>query len=129
MMLFKNKLKRLKNFKREIKFLYQRWVRGWDDSETWNLDISLSKLILPRLKRFKELNTGCPVLTEGFGHIKEMDNAANKEKWNSIIDDMIFAFDYYANEKQFEYPLNEKDDARAKNGMQLFAKHFESLWW
>ena len=33
----------------------QRSVQGFDDSELWNLDETLIKLIYPRLKRFIEL--------------------------------------------------------------------------
>lgn len=41
--------------KRFWKFLWQRWTRGFDDSETWSLDSTISYFILPRLKRFKEI--------------------------------------------------------------------------
>ena len=42
-------------FKRSLRFWWQRGTRGWDDSETWGLDGTLARFILPRLQRFKEV--------------------------------------------------------------------------
>ena len=36
------------------KFTKQRLERGFDDSETWNLDLTIAKFVLPRLESFKE---------------------------------------------------------------------------
>lgn len=36
------------NIKRIMKFFYQRITRGWDDSETWDLDTEFYKWIYPR---------------------------------------------------------------------------------
>ena len=44
--------------KRYWKFLWQRWTRGFDDSETWSLYDTIARFILPRLKRFKEIADG-----------------------------------------------------------------------
>jgi len=40
--------------------LLQRLTRGWDDSDTWSLDVSVAKFLLPRLKRYRELRQGVP---------------------------------------------------------------------
>ncbi len=101
-----------KLIKRAIKFWFQRRIRGWDDSETWSLDFSLAKLILPRLKRFKELTIGVPAsLTE--------------EQWNEYLDDMIFAFEFLADENS----LPEMVPERVRNGLDLFARWYRNLWW
>lgn len=52
--------------------------------ETWNLDYSIAKYVLPRLKLFKKLENGYP----GRG---EMDTI---EKWDAALDKMILAFQY-----------------------------------
>lgn len=96
--------------KRFFKFFWQRRTRGWDDSETWNLDYTIAKFALPRLKRFKELNCGYP------GDLTE-------EKWDLILDDMIYALDFYQDD-DFCTSL----DDRAKKGLKYFGEYFESLW-
>lgn len=93
------------------------------DSELWGLDITLAKYILPRLKRFKDINKMSHPIS--FGSIEE---------WHSIIDKMIYSFDYVLKE---DCGLNsvsitdEEKEKRYKNyqeGMDLFAKHFMDLW-
>jgi hypothetical protein len=45
---------KLTDIKREIKFFWQRLTRGFDDSVTWNLDITVAKFMLPRFKLYRE---------------------------------------------------------------------------
>lgn len=85
------------------------------DDETWSLDTSLARLILPRLKRFRELNNGFPP------HF-------TMETWNAAIDHMIEAFEFYASEEQ--YNCTERSiHRRAEKGVMLFGRHFKHLWW
>lgn len=91
--------------KRSVKYFFQRLFRGWDDSETWNLDQSLSRLILPRLKRYRELY--CKSTAE-------------------TVDKMIYSFEYLASEKCYEY--NPEEDEKVQEGLNLFAEHYRSLW-
>lgn len=44
-----------KTDEREEKFSQQRIERGFDDSETWSLDCTITKFILPRLKDSEKL--------------------------------------------------------------------------
>lgn len=44
------------NDEREEAFSKQRVERGFDDSETWSLDYTLARFLLPRLKRYLELS-------------------------------------------------------------------------
>ena len=114
--------------------------------ETWNLDINLAKYIIPRLKKFKELNNGYP-------GISEMDTP---EKWDEALDKMIQAFEYvidldeywlddprydytdimFGKNKEFYEKIKENkitEDIRRlaaiNEGLQLFAKYYMSLWW
>lgn len=104
---------RVRDAKRAVKLWWQRRTRGWDDSETWNLDTSLAKVILPRLKRFKELTVGCPV-------------DVTWEEWGNTLDTMIKAFEWFAAD------CNERDEdfyTEAHKGVELFAKYYGHLWW
>lgn len=103
-------------WKRAIKFFIQRRIRGFDDSETWSLDHSLAHHILPRLKRFKSL------------HDEVMEPICDDSP--DDLDKMIIAFDIIANDPDY-YALEafpEKGKA-VEEGLDLFRKHYRSLWW
>lgn len=114
--------------------------------ETWSLDVTLAKYIIPRLKKFKELENGYP----GRG---EMDTP---EKWDEALDKMIQAFEYvidldeywlddprydytdimFGKNKEFYEKIKENkrsEDVRRlaaiNEGLQLFAKYYMNLWW
>lgn len=105
-------------WKRSIRFWWQRRTRGWDDRETWNLDISLSEMIVPRLKRFKEV-TDCYM-------------GENPGEWAANIDKMIRAFELCRD--QFElangHCIHTKEEqAQIAEGLGLFARYYQALWW
>ena len=99
---------------RKIRFFFQRLWRGWDDSDTWSLDMTIAKFVLPRLIRFKELEFITP------------SNDLKEEEWNEILDKMIVAFKYYTSDDQFRF--NIQDFPEVEEGMILFSKHFNELW-
>ena len=109
--------------KSRTKHLWQRITRGWDDSETWSLDYTTSKWILPRIKRLKEIN---------FGHPSSLGST---EEWNEVLDKMILAFNI--NLEQWDddenFPANLRDPILRRKTMQegldLFAKYYNDLWW
>lgn len=107
-------LKKFKITKRDIKFFWQRLRRGWDDSDTWNLDCIVAKLVLSRLKRFKEVTNGYPA-------------DMTSEEWNQKINLMISSFEFYASDRRFDCSPSEFDNAQL--GLDLFAKHYSNLWW
>lgn len=88
----------------------QRLERGFDDTETWNLDVTISAFIVPRLKRFKEVSNGYPAdLTE--------------EQWDEALDKMIKFFEFSADDSKF------LEENIYSEGFDLFCKYFHSLWW
>lgn len=100
--------------KREEKYVKQRIERGFDDSETWSLRDTFAKFIIPRLKRFKELNNGYP---------PEM----TAEEWNSRLDKMIAAFEYVG--KADEITPTQEEHESFKEGINLFTEYYFDLWW
>lgn len=107
------KLKKLFS-KRTILFLWQRITRGWDDSETWSLDYSLAKIILPRLKRFKEVSPMTPYGT-------------TEAEWNATLDKMIAAFEFFGGEER--WLAAHEEYGKHQEGINLFAEHYAGLWW
>ena len=81
--------------------------RGFDDSETWDLYMNLAKLILPRLKRYKELAEGCIVI-------------------NFPLDSMINAFDIIVLDKT---SWTKEEQQIVDQGLKDFSEHFYRLWW
>ena len=97
-------------------FLKQILERGWDDTEIWSLDITISKFILPRLKRFKEITVGCPY----------SDSIESLEEWKSILQQMIDAFEIIASEKALF--CNQKEQKIINKGLKLFREWYFALW-
>ena len=99
----------------------QRLERGFDDSELWLLGNTITSFILPRLKRFKEINYCHP------------SNLSGKE-WNNILEKMITAFEYLENEDLGVDDTKSGIDRWAvrekviNEGLELFIKHHNSLW-
>jgi hypothetical protein len=102
-------------WKRALKFFIQRRIRGFDDSETWSLDYSLAKHILPRLKLLKQFKT--------------IHNEHDAE-YEDSLDKMITAFDIIANDSDYwcleVYPEKQK---AVNDGLDMFRKHYRSMWW
>ena len=100
---------------RKVRYWWQRRTRGFSDDVTWSLDAEIAKFIAPRLKRFKELNNGFP-------------GQLTSEKWDEILDEMIWAFEFHASE---ESSWNQDSELykRAQKGLKLFGYWFPHLWW
>lgn len=102
---------------RPVKYFYQRRTRGWDDSATWSLDDHLAQLILPRLKRFREVHHGFP----GGEDMTE-------QKWAETLDKMIFAFEWDCDEDRKYAGFDDEEYKRVQEGHELFGKWFNALW-
>lgn len=98
---------------RSIRFWWQRLTRGWDDSDLWNLDNTLAKLILPRLRRFRDVASGYPADLE------------RDAQWKTELAKMITAFETIADDERCYSP---QEQAWVQEGLDLFAKRFRSLW-
>ena len=102
-----------------------RLEHGFDESECWNLDSTIAKFILPRLKCFAEHTMGYP------GDI-------TSEEWHEILNKIIKAFELYTADDAWLYEEMKKDgitlkensrNDQIKEGLELFVKYFSSLWW
>jgi len=107
-------IRTLKGLYRRIKWWAQAMVGGgWSDRDLMSFDGHLAKVILPRLKRFKEVTIGHPSdLTE--------------EQWDNILDKMISSFEFHSKEDRFIVRADWKD---YNEGLELFAKYYTSLWY
>ena len=113
-----------------------------DDHDCWSLDYTLARIIHPALIRLKETQHGYPELWEDgmcyhdhytrqlhFDFIdEEVESKYLQDKWNRILDDMIYAMDIIATEKIYDIDFDTYDSERVDRGLELFGKHFCSLW-
>lgn len=106
--------KQLHLYFRAIRFFFQRLFRGWDDSQTWSLDVEFYKWLRPRLKRFGELTIAYPG-NEKYPTLKS---------WQMEINKRVSQLDH----------LIKEDDECFENKMhedfhKWFAKECGWLWW
>lgn len=86
--------------------------------ELWGLDVHLAKLILPKLKAFREMHR--------ISYPCNLKNNGGFEEWNNILDKMIFAFQYVVEEDKCKVYLSDYD--KYEEGIKLFAEYFMDLW-
>lgn len=102
----------IKKLKRFIKNTYQRWTKCYTDEELWNLDKTICKFVLPRLKAFRERTDCFPPNIE-------------YEEWLNRLDEMIEAFELAST---YDI-LNEDDFLKVQKGLLVFGWNFQYLWW
>jgi len=120
-----------------------------DKYDVWSLDHTLALIIAPALKVMRENLLGAPLIDdedvpEELRRPKSFDVAEFwtdpnwHNRWEYVLDEMIFAFENHANIDWVEqfYPDNGPADkvgleahmARMANGRRLFAKYYDGLW-
>jgi hypothetical protein len=98
----------------------QRMTRGFDDTELWNLDHTIVKFILPRLKEFKKLSKG--------SYPSEVET---EENWQEILEKIIVGLEYYLEKDRVtEISVNDENGRMfmIEEAFQLLIKHFVNLW-
>lgn len=95
----------------------QRLSRGFDDTELWNLDDTVSRFILPRLKALRE---------------KEMlpPTGMTMPQWQVLVDKMITAFELLLPPSGGTWSrgtLNTRQRAQVQEGLDLFRQYFFNL--
>ena len=58
---------------------------------------------------------------------EEVETKYLTDKWNTIMDKMIYSFGVIKNDGLFE-KYDEEEWNRIQEGLNLFAKHYTSLW-
>ena len=98
----------------------QRFEQGFDDTETWHMDRTIALFIIPRLKKFIEVNNGIPT-------------GETIESYNEKLNFIISAFEnYYATNKYYESVDDKErqqltDDVR--KAVDFLSKLWFELWW
>lgn len=98
------------------------------DSELWDFDQTICKWIIPRLKRFKQINIGYPGNEE----------FPTPESWDDALDKMIYSFELAQKDPldllSDNYNIDEYKrvlnwyQKEVHEGLQLFVDNFFNLW-
>jgi hypothetical protein len=109
-----------KDLVKKEQYRQQRFERGFDDTETWHMDRTMALFIIPRLKRFMEVNNGIPI-----GETEE----SYDEKLRFIIQafENYYATDQYYNSVDIEERKKLTDDVRL--AVEYLSKLWFELWW
>lgn len=97
-------------FGRKEIFTQQLLDWGFHDGHTFDLRTHLVEIILPRLKRFKELASNVIVI-------------------DFPLDDMIEGFEAYLEDGDLAWSTSQENIDKFNKGMEAFAKYFLALWW
>jgi len=147
-------------------YFYLLLFKGYKSKDMWGVDHAMFAWVLPRLKAFKALNREkypgwcenednyahrwerkgeCTLEATGKCTICKFDEQRAVQKWEGILDDMIFAIQSYVDGHWdgpafggysigFWYPEKSKwisgtpEHKRAERGYELFCRHIFSLW-
>ena len=118
--------------------------------DTWSMDHTLAPIILPMLIQLQETKHGSPFvdnedvpeelrMPDGWYESEYNKNGETDEKfherWDYVLDEMIYAFDCKANKDdvymRFDIKARDamdKEQDRISNGFRLFGKYYENLW-
>lgn len=119
-----------------------------DEWDTWSMDHTLAHIVLPMLKQLKENKHGAPYVNwedvprnlwppqeQISGLYQGQTDDYHFERWDWVLDEMIYAFDCKANKDDvyMRFDINDKksmdkEQERISNGFRLFGKYYENLW-
>lgn len=124
--------KLVKRLLTELKFLYQRQIRGWDVTEAWNLYNYIAQFTLPRLRYLRKNRSGFPILmfkeigVDSWDNPTEEESAQASELWDYILGEIEWAMEVLSEDDSMF--LSDKDTERLDKAKAYFGKYFESLW-
>ncbi len=98
----------------------RRFEYGFDDTETWHMDRTIALFIIPRMKRFMEVNNG-------------IANGETEESYYEKLRFIIQAFEnYYATDKYFnsvDIEERKKLTDDVKQAVEYLSKLWFEMWW
>lgn len=100
-------------------YFKQRIENGFDDTETWHIDRTMALFLIPRLKRFIEVNNG-------------IANGETQESYDEKLRFIINAFEnYYATDKYYNCSSKDQDTLikDVKQAVEYLSKLWFELWW
>lgn len=98
------------------KWRSQRLKRGFDDTELYNLDITVARFLAPRLRALRESTCSYP-------------SGITMRTWKSYLKKMETAFELYADKFNWSSRKERGNIRKVDEGLSLFHAYFYDLWW
>lgn len=110
-----------------------------DHYDTWNMDHTLSLIILPMLMQLRDQAHGAPDVDDDDvpDNLKKVNSTPSLDdsgldenyfrRWNCVLDQMIVSFKYLADSENDPIILNS-DAEKIYKGLRLFGKYYQSMW-
>lgn len=91
---------------------------GFWPGETWSLDVTIAKFVIPRLEHLMANTHGYP------SHFQKKFGKRGAEVWGEYMDEMLWALEQVADQ---EIAL-EDEAKRIQKGLRKFGFWFQDLW-
>jgi hypothetical protein len=114
------------------------------DYDIWDMNTTIGHIILPMLIMIRDKKHGAPYVDNEDvpEHLRSYyadDGKVDEHhfaRWDYVLDEMIFAFDYEVNDKEHQYLSQSPMDVetyyavqkRVQRGFELFGKYYTGLW-
>lgn len=111
---------------REIKWAFQRAIRGYSNKDVWSIDYFLCDIMPKMLRKLAKDSFGCP--TDLYDNKNKEDEC---HKWLKVLEKMAEGFEagQKINDMDFDNEQERKKlEKKFDKGMDLFKKYFFSLW-
>ena len=136
----------IRGFPREIKWFFQKQIRGYSDCDLWGLDQSLGEHIVKCLKAFRKIGkSGKPGEFTCDRDGNNISKEEGKRNWEAVLNDMIEGMEYLTNPdegnniyyEQYKagkitseewFNKREASYKQAQEKAMLFIKYFNNLW-
>jgi hypothetical protein len=107
--------KNLSYLMRWVKDFFHRGLYGYAESDVWNMDNYLLRILPPMLYQLKKETHGYPA------HL-------TAEQWDEILDKMIEGFESYRMAEDRDSVIDSKEHKKLTKSLELLKKHFLNLW-
>lgn len=123
---WKNLIGNLKGFN----FLRQWFYNNPTHEEEWHLDEVIGQFISPRIQRLAE-QSACCIPNSLWS---ELGDKEAKKQWAEIMEKIVWSWKYINGEIEFDYFELEQEERQTMEdkkmeGLRLFAKYYNSLWY
>jgi hypothetical protein len=110
--------------------------------DTWGMDHTLAKIIVPMLEQLSRDKHGAPLVDDEDvpQHLRSTEAPPKKNewavdanhflRWDWVMGEMLWAFKQILKEDDapFCVELYEENKKRSDNGLRLFGKYYRALW-
>jgi len=106
---------RVWRWRRELRHWWQRRMRGWDDSDTWNIDFWLWRELGPRIARLRQVQNGYPM-------------GMSESSWDDVLAEVQWFCEYMVAGEMWPVET-DPEFLRVMRAYGLFVKYLPTMWW